>query len=78
MRNFQNCCKCQQIKKELDLFYLLYSLKILSLDLFAEIHESCVKFSKPRSQISIDMRFTESYLVQVLVKINRSLGGAYG
>ena len=37
-------------KKELDLLYLLYLLKvILALDLFGEIHKSCLKFALPRS-----------------------------
>ena len=37
------------IKKEPDLFYLLYLLKIIFLDLFAEIHKSYVTFALPRS-----------------------------
>ena len=37
-------------KKNLDLFYLLYLLKvILVLDLFAEIRKSCIKFVLPSS-----------------------------
>ena len=37
-------------KKELDLFYLLYLLKvILVFDLFTEIHKIYIKFAPPRS-----------------------------
>lgn len=33
-------------KKDLDLFYMLYLLKVISLDLFAVMHKSCARFFK--------------------------------
>ena len=55
------------IKKEPDLFYLLYLLKIIFLDLFAEIHKSYVTLHC-QGHLS-DFKFW----VQVLVKMNQSL-----
>ena len=46
------------MKKELDLLYLLCLLKIILLDLFAEIHKSCVKFALLRSPYTFRFQLT--------------------
>ena len=48
-------------------------MKVIVLDLFAEIHKICVAKFSLYFEISIDSRFPESYWVEVLLKMNRSL-----
>ena len=47
---FPQWLRLRIFEKELDLFYLLYLLKvILVFDLFTEIHKIYIKFALPRS-----------------------------